>query len=108
VSDQWLALHAQPGAIIAGDHLATYYLLYYLNREASIDAGRQLFVDGDLTAHFTFAVDHRYMKQNGFWLASGVQWAPVDGAVLTWLASHPANALVFNNGVVQIYRHLTG
>jgi len=104
VSDQWLALHAQPGAIIAGDHLAAYYLLYYLNREASIDAGRQLFVDGDLTAHFTFAVDHRYMKENGFWLASGVQWAPVDGAVLTWLASHPGNALVFNNGVVQVYR----
>jgi hypothetical protein len=49
-------------------------------------------------------VDHRYMKANGFWLASGVQWAPVDVAVRTWLVSHRGNALVFNNGVVQVYR----
>jgi hypothetical protein len=48
------------------------------------------------------------MEENGFWLASGVQWAPVDGAVLTWLANHAGNALVFNNGVVQTYRRLAG
>lgn len=107
-SDQWLALHAEPSAVIAGDHLATYYLLYYLNREASIDAGERLFVDGNVDTLFTFAVSHRYMEENGFWLASGVQWAPVDGAVLTWLASYPGNALVFNDGVVQVYRRLPG
>jgi hypothetical protein len=108
VSDQWLALHAEPGATIAGDHLSTYYLLYYLNREASTDTGRQLFVDGDLAAPFTFAVRHRYMEENGFWLASGVQWAPVDRTVLTWLADNPGNALVSNNGFVQVYRRLSG
>jgi hypothetical protein len=107
-SDQWLALHAGPGAVIAGDHLSTYYLLYYLNREASIDAGKRLFVEGDIAVSFTFAITHRYMEENGFWLASGVQWAPVDGAVLTWLANHAGNALVFNNGVVQTYRRLAG
>jgi hypothetical protein len=107
-SNQWLALHAEPGAVIASDHLGTYYLLYYLNREASVDAGQRLFVDGDVGAPFTFAVRHRYMEENGFWLASGVQWAPVDRAVLSWLASHAENALVFNNGVVQVYRRLSG
>ncbi len=103
-SNQWLAAHAPTGAVIIGDHLFTYYLEYYLEQNTDIVGGIQLFVGGDYDTLFTFAGVHKYMKENGFWLPSGVQWTPVDTDIVDWLATHASISLVFNNGIVQLYR----
>jgi hypothetical protein len=103
-SNQWLAAHAPTDAVIVGDHLFTYYLEYYLERNTDIVGGIQLLVGGDFATAFTFVGIHKYMEENGFWLPSGVQWTPVDTDVLDWLATHASISLVFNNGIVQVYR----
>jgi len=104
-SNQWLVSSSSHQDVILGDHLFTYYLHYYLGREAPIEEAILLFIIGDRNTSFTFAAVHIYMEQNGFWLPSGVQWAPVRNDVLSWLASYGGISLVYNNGVVQIYRH---
>ncbi len=105
-SNTWVARTVEPGDLIVGDHLFTFYLLYYQEHPASIAGGIQLFVEGNTTAPFTIAAYHRYMAQHGFWLQTGVQWATVDPAILVWLATHPSNALIYNNGWVTLYRRL--
>ena len=105
-SNQWLAASSSPHDVILGDHLFTYYLHYYLGREAPVEDAILLFVVGEKDTPFAFAATHTYMEQNGFWLPSGVQWAPVRDEILSWLASDGGIALVYNNGVVQIYRRL--
>jgi hypothetical protein len=103
-SNQWLAAHAPSEATIVGDHLFTYYLEYYLERNTDVAGGIQLFVGGDHATDFTFAGFHRFMVENGFWLPSGVQWTPLDSDIADWLAAHAGISLVFNNGIVQLYR----
>lgn len=104
VSNQWLEAHAPTDAVIVGDHLFTYYLEYYLERNTDIEGGIHLFVGGDHATIFGFAGVHRYMEENGFWLPSGVQWTPLDLDIVEWLATHEEICLAFNNGLVQLYR----
>jgi len=105
-SNNWVADYRSPASIIVGDHLFTYYLLYYREEPASVDAGYQLLVEGDRSTAYTFVGIHQYLLDNGFWLQSGVQWAPLHPGVIPWLESSAENGLVFNNGVVQLYRRL--
>jgi hypothetical protein len=94
------------GTVTAGDHLFTYYQLYYLEVPASIDTGISLFVNGNVSAPYTYAGMHHYMVDNGFWLPSGVQWAPLHPGVIPWLQTSTENSLIFNNGGVQLYRRI--
>jgi hypothetical protein len=106
-SNQWIADYAHPAQeVVAGDHLFTYYFLYYLRQPASIDVGFNLFVQGDISQPYRFVGVHRYMFDNGFWLPSGVQLVPIDLDVIDWLNQQAHNALVYNNGDVQLYRRL--
>ncbi len=105
-SNNWIADYGESAPITAGDHLFTYYLLYYRDQPASVEAGYRLLVMGDFSTAYTYIGVHRYLVDNGFWLQSGVQWAPLHLGVLLWLESGGSNALVFNNGVVQIYRRV--
>jgi hypothetical protein len=105
-SNNWIADYSEPASTTVGDHLFTYYLLYYRDQPASVDVGRQLLVEGDWSTAYTFVGVHRYLLDNGFWLQSGVQWMPLHPGVIPWLESGTENGLVFNNGEVQIYRRL--
>jgi hypothetical protein len=105
-SNEWLATRSEPNTVTIGDHLFTYYYLYYLHQSASVEGGIQLFVEGNQEISFTYAATHRYMELNGFWLPSGVQWADLQPSVIYWLAHHTSNALIYNNGDVQIYRRV--
>jgi hypothetical protein len=103
-SNNWVADYGEPAPIIGGDHLFTYYLLYYRDQPASVNSGYRLLVTGNLSTPYTYLGVHRYLLDNGFWLQSGVQWAPLHPGVIPWLESSAENGLIFNNGVVQIYR----
>ncbi|MFX1566577.1 MAG: hypothetical protein ACFFCH_11350, partial [Promethearchaeota archaeon] len=105
-SNQWIADYSNPAEVVVGDHLFTYYFLYYLRRPASVDVGFDLFVQGDTTQSYGLAGVHWYMFDNGFWLPSGVQLVPIDWDVIRWLNQQPHNALVYNNGEVQLFRRL--
>jgi hypothetical protein len=105
-SNDWIAEYSAPASLTVGDHLFTYYLLYYRGHPASVDLGYQLLVDGDWSTAYTLVGVHRYLVENGFWLQSGVQWVPLHPEVISWLERSVANGLVFNNGVVQLYRRI--
>jgi hypothetical protein len=105
-SNHWLADYSTSGEVIVGDHLFTYYLLHYLERPASIERGIQLYVQNNRTTPFTFAGFHQYMLQNGFWLQTGIQWSPIHTQVPLWLMQAPSTALIYNNGIVQVFRRL--
>ncbi|MFX1577823.1 MAG: hypothetical protein ACFFCF_11740, partial [Promethearchaeota archaeon] len=105
-SNNWIADYTEPTHTVVGDHLFTYYLLYYRDEPASVDLGYQLLVEGDLSTAYSLVGVHRYLWDNGFWLQSGVQWVPLHPRVIPWLEESAANGLIFNNGVVQIYRRI--
>ncbi len=105
-SNNWIADYREPVQSTVGDHLFTYYLLYYRNQPASVNLGYDLLVEGNLSTSYTYVGVHRYLLDNGFWLQSGVQWAPLHPSVIPWLETSSENGLIFNNGVVQIYRRI--
>jgi hypothetical protein len=105
-SNNWIAEYGSPAAITVGDHLFTYYLLYYRDEPASVNVGYDLLVGGNMSVDYTYVGIHRYLFDNGFWLQSGVQWAPINHGVIPWLESSTENSLIFNNGEVQIYRRV--
>jgi hypothetical protein len=105
-SNNWIADYGSPAAITVGDHLFTYYLLYYRDEPASVNLAYNLLVGGDVAADYTYVGIHRYLFDNGFWLQSGVQWAPLNPGVIPWLERGAENSLIFNNGEVQIYRRI--
>ncbi len=105
-SNQWIAEYSDASGVVAGDHLFTYYLLYYLDHPASIDAGMQLFITGDTSTAYNLTGVHTYMLDNGFWLPSGVQWVSLSPGIIDWLEKEPYNALIYNNGEVQLYQRL--